>query len=343
MNALLQDIRFALRMLFESPAFSAAVILTLSGMEIRFANTALFSIGFNSVLLNPLPYPQSASSSALYGDKAWSRPSDPSAIPTFLTGSAARRSFSSMAMYRHEDLQPDDHRPGRAGSTDSWSSAAFFTTLGIPPALGRDFFAKMIMLGPRRGSAERFLFGIAISAARRRWSTARSIWAAPTTTIIGVLPAAFAFTKSTATSFTPIGQLSDANSSTAESTERLCRRQAQAGRDAGPRSVRRWMRSLTISPRPIRSGQECRHNAVVPMKHDVVGKVQPILLVLLAAVAFLLLIACANVASCCWCGRCAARRVCRAPRAGCRKRPRHSPVAHRERLGWQASADFWGS
>ena len=84
--------------------------------------------------------------------------------------------------------------------------------------------------------------------------------------------------------------------------------------------------------------------AVVPMKQDVVGKVQPILLVLLAAVAFLLLIACANVASLLLVrsmrrsGEFAVRRA-----LGRRKRPRHSPAAHRERRCWRASADCWGS
>ena len=292
MNALLQDIRFALRMIVKSPAFSAAVILTLAlGIG---ANTALFSI-VNSVLLNPLPYPQSSQLVALYGDKP-GLGLGPISYPNFLDWQRSAQSFSSMAMYRHEDYNL--MTTGQAERVNGLMvSAAFFTTLGIPPALGRDFLRE----DDHVGAAPVVLLSDAFWHRHFGGSPAvvnSSIDLGGTNyTIIGVLPAGFRFHEVDRDVFTPIGQLSDANfldrrvEMSAYAVGRLKPgvTQAQAGAEMD-----------AIAQHLSQAYPEADKNVgigVVPMKQDVVGKVQPILLVLLAAVAFLLLIACANVAS----------------------------------------------
>ena len=99
MTTLLQDIRYALRMLLKYPAFTAVVIVTLAlGIG---ANTALFSV-VNGVLLSPLPYPHSNQLVAVY-EKNAGMDRAPISYLNFLDWQRATRTFSSLAIYRHED------------------------------------------------------------------------------------------------------------------------------------------------------------------------------------------------------------------------------------------------
>src|SRR6202051_3020555 len=99
MEALLQDLRYGLRMLAKSPGFTAMAILTLAlGIG---ANTALFSV-VNGVLLNPLAYPHSNQLVAIY-ERIAGYDSGPIEYLNFLDWQRDSRSFASMAAYRNED------------------------------------------------------------------------------------------------------------------------------------------------------------------------------------------------------------------------------------------------
>ncbi len=292
MFALLQDVRFAFRMLVKSPAFAAAVTVTLAlGIG---ANTALFSI-VNSVLLNPLPYPRSNQLVALYETKP-GLGQGPISYLNFLDWQRTAPSFSSMAIYRHEDYNLMGS--GQAERVNGLMvSAAFFTTLEIHPVLGRDFLRE----DDHIGAAPVVLLSDAFW--HRHFGGLRSVvggsidLGGTNFTIIGVLPAGFSFHDVDRDVFTPIGQLNDASF--------LDRRV-----DLSAYAIGRLKPDVTLAHARGEMDAIAHHLAaaypeadrnvdiaVVPMKQDVVGKVQPILLVLLAAVGFLLLIACANVAS----------------------------------------------
>src|SRR5580698_11028246 len=124
-------------MLVKSPAFSATVIVTLAlGIG---ANTVLFSV-VNSVLLNPLPYPRSQQLVTLYESKPGLN-QEPISYPNFLDWERDAHSFSSMAIYRHEDYNLVGS--GQAERVNGLMvSSGFLTTLGVRPHLGRDFIRQ---------------------------------------------------------------------------------------------------------------------------------------------------------------------------------------------------------
>ena len=292
MGFLLQDIRLAVRMLAKSPAFTAVALVTLAlGIG---ANTALFSI-VNGVLLNPLAYPQSGRLVSIYEKNAGSD-QGPIAYLNFLDWQRQTGTFSSIAIYRGEDYNFTGSGQAERLS-GSMVSADFFSTLGVRPILGRTFLADDDRLGASPvvvlgGGLWKRRFGSSVGILGRSIDLNGSFY-----TVIGVIPADFTFYGPQRDVYTPIGQWNDPSfrdrrvDMSAHAVGRLkpgiTLAQAAADMDA-------------IAHRLAAAFPEADKDAgiqLVPMKQDIVGNVQPFLLVLLAAVAFLLLIACTNVAS----------------------------------------------
>jgi predicted permease len=201
-----------------------------------------------------------------------------------------------MAMYRNQDYNLTG-----AGQAERLSgtmiSAGFFSTLGANPILGRTF-------GPEddhAGAAPVVILGGGFW--KRRFGTSPRIVGkeivlnGASYTVVGVIPSSFAFYGNDRDVYTPIGQWNDPSfrdrriDMSAHAVGRLkpgaTLAQARADMDAIARDL-----AATYPEADKDVGV-----TVVSMKADIVGNVQPFLLVLLAAVGFLLLIACANVAS----------------------------------------------
>jgi predicted permease len=139
MNALLQDLRYALRMLAKSPGFTAVAILTLAlGIG---ANTAIFSI-VNGVLLRPLAFRQPQQLCVIreiVPQLTKFYPSFPANYPNFLIWQKQLHSFENIGL---ADSISMDFR-GRGGVAVELPglkvSSTLLETLGIHPALGRNF------------------------------------------------------------------------------------------------------------------------------------------------------------------------------------------------------------
>jgi len=285
------DVRYALRMLLKSRGFTAIAVLTLAlGIG---TNTALFSV-VNGVLLNPLPYPHSGRLVAIH-EKNAGQDRAPISYLNFLDWERANTTFSALGIYHHEDLNLIGFgRPERVNTL--MVSAGFFPALGIQPVLGRAFRPD----DDRPGAAP-----VAILS-HGFWQ--RTFGGSPrilgksinlngtTYSIIGILPAGFSFYGVDRDAFTPIGQWTDPSfrdrrvDMSAHAIGRLkpgvTVAQARDDMDA-------IARNLAIA---YPEADKDVGITVLSMKDDIVGDVRPILVVLLAAVGFVLLIACANVA-----------------------------------------------
>src|SRR6185503_12407458 len=135
MLELVQDIRVAVRGLRRTPGFTVIAILTLAlGIG---ANSALFSV-LRSVLLRPLPYPNSNELIQVWSDHRARGRAEPEWLtpPDFIDWRDGNRTFSGMAAY--QGWGPDLTGSGEPEALGGVSvSGNYFNVLGTAPALGR--------------------------------------------------------------------------------------------------------------------------------------------------------------------------------------------------------------
>ena len=132
------SLRFAARSLIRSPGFTLLAIITL-GLGIG-ANTAMFSI-FNSILLKPLPYPESARLDRI--DRATAQNPQGRVSPAdFLDLQREMHSYGEIAAYSLGDTSLSE--PGQPAELVRAlrATANLFATLRVQPALGRDFLRR---------------------------------------------------------------------------------------------------------------------------------------------------------------------------------------------------------
>lgn len=294
-ETLFQDLRYGLRMLVKSPGFTAVAVATLAlGIG---ANTALFSV-INGVLLSPLTFPRPDQLVTLHENKPNFEGGSVS-YPNFRDWQRDNHTFSSLALARTSAFSLTGIGDAEQVSGE-FVSSDFFSVLGVKPVIGRTFAEdeERVGAGP-----------VALISAglwRRKFSSVPDILGKNITldardyTIVGVIPADFhlvipGFQDSQV--YAPIGQWSN---------PLLLKR----GAGLWFHGIGRLKPGVTIEQARAdmegvtRSLAEAFPDAdkgitakLTPLKEQIIGHVRPQLLVLLAAVGFVLLIACVNVAN----------------------------------------------
>jgi putative ABC transport system permease protein len=286
LEQILVDVRYALRVLAKSPAFTMLAVLSLAlGIG---ANTAIFSV-VHAVLLRPLPYPQP---NQLMLVAQFPSRSDVT-IPEYEFWRKNCASFASAAGERGAGDFELSAGEKRMGITAIRVTADFFRTLGVQPALGREFDANETRsTGPQ-----------AIVLSDRLW---RSLFNADPQvlgrvvklndagySIVGVLPPGFWYQQAS-DAFVPLrtgGGVIDLGSNTgmiARLKSGVTLKQAQAEMGTITEAFRR------ANPD---AGSDYRGLSLVPYHDSLVGDARLSLLLMFGAAALLLLIACSNLAS----------------------------------------------
>ena len=284
-----QDLRYGARLLRRNPGFTAIAVITLAlGIG---ANTAIFSV-VNGVLLRPLPYPQPDSLVMVYGiSLKATQDKTPLCQADFLDWKSQNQVFESLAAFSSNRFS---YTGGESPEQieGAWVTADFFSTIGVQPELGRGFLPdedqpktpQTVVISDNFW--RRYLGSNPNVLDQQITLNARAF------TIIGVMPPGFSFPEKdtelwAAERFAPtrrgpyymwgLGRLAPGQTlDRAQSEMDLIARRVQ---DQINSPTRDWTwTSISLTER-------------------IVGKIRPALLVLLAAVFFVLLIACANIAN----------------------------------------------
>ena len=288
MEAIIQDIRYGFRMLLKNRSFTLIAIFALAlGIG---ANTAIFSV-VNAVLLRPLPYNDPARIMTVLHQEL-----GPVAPANFFDFREQQSVFESIAaaQYWTANLTGRD-RPEQINGVQL--TADMFHLLGVPPLLGRTFSD-----GEDQPGNERVIV-LSHRLWQRRFGGDSNIINQQITldgqsyTIIGVMPKEFQFAPFWATRaemWSPLNLAPRTGDRGGQSLrifarlkEGVTREQAQAEMEAISQSLEQRYPDTNTGLKVF----------VDPLHEVVVGKTRPALLILLGAVCFVLLIACANVAN----------------------------------------------
>jgi predicted permease len=302
-EAVLHDLRYALRTLRSNPAYAIVVILTL-GLGIGL-NTATFSI-VNAALIKPLGFAEPERLVALHEHFAARRAEHLNfSPPDFLDVERDQKSFERVAAYVNIPFELSGRgEPIRIEGAKV--SASLFSILGVGPVVGRDFRPEedkpgMLVavlswgLWQSRYGGDRSIVGQTVTLDRRPF------------TVIGVMPAGFEFPRrgprannAPASIWVPMaftgGQRQARGSLHNHSVIARIKRGVSIDAVQAELDVLAGRINANYPPVLQRAGFAIALSAA-PLRDEIVGRMQRPLLLLLGAVGLVLLVTCANVAT----------------------------------------------
>jgi putative ABC transport system permease protein len=292
LDTIWQDIRYSLRILLKNPGFTGIVVIALAiGIG---ANSAIFSV-VNSVLLRPLRYDDPSRLVMVWMDNTRMHvEQDIHSYPNYVDYRDRNESFDDLAAYYGISVNfVGSGEPERVIGTRA--SANLFGILGVSPYTGRSFLPeedepgkdKVVVIGydlwQRRFGGDTSVIGQAVTMS----DVPR--------TIVGVMPPGFRFPSKDAEFWVPLApEQEEKEARGAFGYWVIGRLKPGVTLEHARVDMSAIAASLVQQYPQIMEGFGVN---LVPLHEQVVGKVRPMLLILLGAVGFVLLIACANVAN----------------------------------------------
>jgi putative ABC transport system permease protein len=292
-----KDLRYGMRVILRSPVFAVTVILTLAlGIG---AAAAVFAVT-DAALIRPLPFPHAERLVSLY--ERWQGDLDDLAPADYLDYRKMAKTFEGLAAYRHESFNlGGENRPERVSG--AVVTPNFFAVFNVAAEFGRALSSERDNPGSSRTAV------ISYSLWKRRYGGSPDVIGKTITVdgeprlVVGVMPVSFIFPGSAeiwaAARYRvpehPLHPLTDPSSTrTSHYFEIIGRlkpgvtiREAQAEAEVINHSLQRQFKDEEPGDGP----------ALISLRNDLVGNTRPAILILLAAVAVLFLITCANVAN----------------------------------------------
>jgi putative ABC transport system permease protein len=297
MTNVLQDVRYGLRQLAKNPGFAAVAVLTLAlGVA---ANTVIFTV-MNATILKPLPFPEP--NRLVFVWETFDKSGDTNIIsaPNYWDFARQNHVFENIAIFdsagRGYNLAPTGESREPEQVSGLRVSSTFFPVLGANPILGRNFMPEEEELG--RSHVVILSYGLW----KRRYGADRGIVGKPIRidgedfTVIGVMPPNFRwqFWSGSRQLWVPVGYTQTDKGRNDNSFLCIARMKqgvtiTQARADMasiGTALSRQYPKELTNMSATVES-----------MADAEMGGVRTMMLTLFAAVGFILLIACVNVAN----------------------------------------------